>query len=162
MRGPAASRYTGVGTALWFRSRVSVGPKPTASPASSRRTSRTASRMIVTVPRGFPMLRVEMNPGAMVSRTRPGASSSRLCASEASSSGCRTIGLDVAGKRARRRVARAARARATYASRPLDGWSWMPTPSRPAASQRATTSASSGSGRPTGTRRLTRRRVIPG
>ena len=99
MRGPAASRYTGVGTGLRFRSRVSVGPKPTASPASSRRTSRTASRMIVTVPRGFPMLRVEMNPGAMVSRARPGASSSRLCASEASSSGCRTIGLDVAGKR---------------------------------------------------------------
>src|SRR5262249_33759573 len=44
--------------------------------------------------------------------------------------------------------------------RPLEGWSWMPTPSRPASSQRAMNAARSGSGRPTGTRRATRTRVI--
>jgi hypothetical protein len=110
MRGPAASRYTG--TALRFRRRVGVAPSSTASPASSRRSSPIAWRMTATEARGFPMLRVEMKPGATVSRARPGAISSRLWASEARTSGCRTTGLDVAGNNRRRRVAWAASARA--------------------------------------------------
>ena len=97
MRGPAASKYTGVGFALRFLRRVDVGPNPTSSPASSRRRSRIASRMKATPARGLPMLRVEMKPGATVRQVRPGAISSRLWASEARTSGWRTTGLDVAG-----------------------------------------------------------------
>ena len=58
------------------------------------------------------MLRVEMNPGATVRTVRPGAISSMLWASEASTSGCRTMGLDVAGNNRSRCVAPAASARA--------------------------------------------------
>ena len=105
MRGPAASRYTGVGGALRFRRRVDVGPNATSSPASSRRKSRIASRMKPSRARGCPMLRVEMKPGATVRHVRPGAISSRLWASEASTSGCRTTGLEVAGNSRRRCVA---------------------------------------------------------
>ena len=53
MRGPAASRYTGVGVALRFLSRVGVGPNATSSPASNLRRSLIASRMNATPPRGF-------------------------------------------------------------------------------------------------------------
>ena len=89
-----------------------VAPNSTASPASSRRSSPMAWRMTATDPRGFPMLRVEMKPGATVSSARPGAISSRLWAREARTSGWRTTGLDVAGKSRSRRVAWAARASA--------------------------------------------------
>src|SRR6516225_5507835 len=82
MRGPAASRYTGVGVALRFLRRVDVGPNSTVSPARSLRISRIASRMTATRARGFPILRVEMKPGATVRQVRPGAISSRLWASD--------------------------------------------------------------------------------
>ena len=45
MRGPAASRYTGVGGTLRFLRRVGSGPKATSSPASKRRRSPIASRI---------------------------------------------------------------------------------------------------------------------
>ena len=111
MRGPAASRYTGVGVALRFLRRVEVAPNPTSSPASNRRRSLTASRMKARPARGCPMLRVEMKPGATVRQVRPGAISSRLWASEARTSGWRTTGLDVAGNSCRRCVARTGRQR---------------------------------------------------
>ena len=56
-----------------------------------------ASRMMRNGARGWPMPRVEMNPGATVRIPRPGAISSRRLASAASTRGWRTTGLDVAG-----------------------------------------------------------------
>ena len=53
--------------------------------------------MSATLPRGRPMARAARNPGATVRQTRPGAISSSEWAAEASSSGWRTTGLDVAG-----------------------------------------------------------------
>src|SRR5262249_39477622 len=84
--------------ALRFLRRVDVGPNSTLSPARSLRISRIASRMTATRARGFPMLRVEMKPGATVRQVRPGAISSRLWASEARTSGCRTSRLEGAGE----------------------------------------------------------------
>ena len=58
------------------------------------------------------------SPGARANFTRPGATSSRLWASVASTTGCRVTGLVAAGYRATREVAVATWASATKASRP--------------------------------------------
>ena len=97
IRGPAASRYTGVGGSLVFSNRVARPSNSAGSPASSVRSASTASRMSATFPRGRPMARAARNPGATVRQTRRGAISSSEWAAEASSSGWRTTGLDVAG-----------------------------------------------------------------
>src|SRR5258707_674377 len=62
MRGPAASRYTGVGTPLRFRSRVTLGPHPTPPPPRTRQHGRAGP---------LPHRRGEANPPGRPPLTRP-------------------------------------------------------------------------------------------
>ena len=102
--------------------------------------------------RRLPMLPTAKYPGPTVSRTRPGAISSKVWASDANTMEWRVTGLLVAGYRVNLSVLPAAIASVKNTSRPLCWWSWTPTPENPAFSHSPMNSAVSSTGKPTGTR----------
>ena len=98
---------------------ASVPLKVTDSPARRLLIVDMVCRIVSTEARGTPMLPTDRKPGAMVSLILPGASSSSVWLSDASTLGWRVTGFDVAGYRLSLEVRSAASARVTYTSLPL-------------------------------------------